>query len=294
MRISLQVGFITAAVVACLGRPASGQIYALSAESGVFLPRHLYRIDNYSTSPLAVDIGPTGALVKGLAITKTGLGFAISDTEAGPSALYRIDLRTGAATFVGNTGLTVGLNCLEAVGETALYTMAYNDTHLYQVDPSTGAAHAVFDVGATSNGDLASDPDDPTIMYLTADIGNPSTWLFRIDLANQSADPVGHLAIGAPWFVPGLDFAPDGHLFAVGPTDGDGAGPIGVYEVNSQDAQLRFIGSIADGQVLGDLDIAINPVAPVASLPEAGVVVLILAAWLAGLARMQWRANYRS
>ena len=62
---------------------------------------NLYRIDDYTGSAVAVDIGETGVILTDLAIHPVQGAYGISHDK-----LYTIDLTTGEATEVGN--LNVG------------------------------------------------------------------------------------------------------------------------------------------------------------------------------------------
>lgn len=62
---------------------------------GFGVSNHLYRVDNYATAPTAVDLGATGQRLTDIAITPSGIGYAITIT-----GLYRIDLENGRTTLI--------------------------------------------------------------------------------------------------------------------------------------------------------------------------------------------------
>ena len=234
-------------------------MYGLGSQSGVSGSGHLYRIDNYSTAPSAVDIGATTVNLAtvnllGLAIASTGTAYGIS---SGSNNLYQVNLATGSLTFVGNTGTNAGLNGLGASGN-ALYATAFNNTDLFKINPITGAAMPVIDTGYDLS-DVTSDPTDSNALF-AATLDNK---LIKINVATSTVSLIGSLAVNAP----GIDFAPNGNLYAVGDTDNLGNGPIKVYQVNKTNAIETLTGVIAQGSQFGNVDIAIAPV------PEASTTI---------------------
>jgi hypothetical protein len=142
---------------------------------------HLIAID---TETLAqTDIGPLGVTFQ-----FGGLGYdPVSDKlymiggDVNP-ALYTVNRLTGAATLIGNTGLTrlFGLDYDTANG--VLYASQYapSSPALYSLNKTTGAATLIGQLSGTGFGALAYDPSNDRLLGLTADLGdlyeiNPNT-----------------------------------------------------------------------------------------------------------------------
>ncbi len=113
-------------------------------------PSTLQTLNPYSGA--AVPIGLTGVgPISGLAYDAgTGVMYGI-DGGSGPANLYTIDLITGVATTVGNTGLKAG--SLEFGPDGNLYAGTTGTTgggSLYRIDPASGAATFVGATGFTA------------------------------------------------------------------------------------------------------------------------------------------------
>ena len=80
---------------------------------------HLYEIDDYATSPTAVDIGSTSVILPDIAIDPVNdAAYAISFTD-----LYSVNLDTGKATKIGALGPT-SMNALTFSATGTLYAMS--------------------------------------------------------------------------------------------------------------------------------------------------------------------------
>ncbi len=205
----------------------------------------------------------------GLAIASTGTAYGISPVS---NNLYQINLANGNLTFVGYTGTNAGLNGLGASGN-ALYATAYNNTDLFKINPMTGAAMPAVNTGYELS-DVTSDPTHSNLLYAAT----RDNKLIKIDVATSAVSLIGSLGINT---VPGIDFAPNGNLYAVGDTDNLGNGPIKVYQVNKTNAAVTLIGDIAQGSQFGNADMAIAPV----PVPEASTTIsfgLMLALGMGG------------
>ncbi|MBK9387459.1 MAG: hypothetical protein IPN34_21815 [Planctomycetes bacterium] len=102
------------------------------------------------------SIGALGVAISnpGFAIDESGAGYVISDSSTGP--LHRIDLATGAATFVGNSAISgVGLAFLR--GE--LFSLDWDPDQLARLDPLNANPTVV---GALQNLNLACGGLDAT------------------------------------------------------------------------------------------------------------------------------------
>lgn len=117
-------------------------IYALGS-SDLFNDRfttNLYSID--STTGVATLIGPTGTNLRGLAITPTGEAYASRARidNAAVKGLWRVDLSSGAATFMGGTR---GMSDMVFDAAGTLYGMENRrdggfNRRFYSIDTTTG------------------------------------------------------------------------------------------------------------------------------------------------------------
>ncbi len=230
---------------------------------------NLYRIENHATSPEAVNIGDTGLLFWDLAIDPTTeLAFGITPG----SELYSIDLQTGAATLVGETGVS-SQKALDFSSDGILYSWG-SGTDLYEIDPGTGVATFVMDIFFSPAGDLASDPTDGSL-YGAANGGI----LIRIDLETSQVTVIGSHGLGSIF---GLEIDSAGTLFA-----GDHLFPeeSRLYVLDKSTAAATLIGPIAGSSELGGVNgLALSgTLCPWDSDGSGGVGILdllaLLAAW---------------
>ncbi len=237
-------------------------LYAISGSN------NLYRIVNHAASPEAVNIGDTGLLLWDLAIDlTTGLSFGITPG----SELYSIDLQSGAATLIGETGVS-SQKALDFSSDGILYSWG-SDT-LYEIDPGTGLATFVMDIFFSPAGDLASDPTDGSL-YGAANGGI----LIRIDLETSQVTVIGSHGLGSIF---GLEIDAAGTLFA-----GDHLSPeeSRLYVLDKSTAAATLIGAIAGSLELGGVyGLALSgALCPWDSDGSGGVGILdllvLLAAW---------------
>jgi hypothetical protein len=169
----------------------------------------LYRIDNFGTNPTAVIIGGTGVFsMNDIAIDPfSGLAYGVGQTNFG-AGLFSIDLDSGVAAEVGPSPLT--MNALDFTSDGVLYTWGSNpqDSQLYRYSGDFSQVTPVFDIEASSAGDLAYDVSQPGVVFYGATLpGN----LLRIDVDAQTVTTVGFMG-GS---ILGLDFDDDGTLYAL-------------------------------------------------------------------------------
>jgi len=99
------------------------------------------------------------------------------------TSLYHIDKTTGTATLIGNNGVG-SINALTFGADGTLYAAASSTTNLYSLNPTTGAATVLGNIGFTSAGDLA---------FHNGNLYESSTnnHLLKINLASVSATDIG-------------------------------------------------------------------------------------------------------
>jgi hypothetical protein len=144
------------------------------------------------------SIGPSGVALTDMDVTASGSGVGIS-----VDGFYAIDLATGAATLVGAPG--VSLNALEVGADGTIYAAGPSSTSLYTVDPATGVAAALLDMGVASAGDIQFKNG---ILYL-AGVDHS---LHAIDVAGQAVSEVGAFGVAGVY---GLALDADGDLIGL-------------------------------------------------------------------------------
>ncbi|HXT51902.1 MAG TPA: PKD domain-containing protein, partial [Thermoanaerobaculia bacterium] len=178
---------------------AAGVLYAVENDDA----STLYRIDDYTTSPHATDIGPTGLYSPAIAIDPTTqLLYGFDDRT---HDLYRIDASTGSATSIGDSGLSSpSLVALAARADGTLFAWDAFNTNLYRLDKASGHATLVGYTGYHAGGDLVFAADGT--LY-----GSTGSTLVRIDPVTASASAVGSFGVSSVF---GLAVAADGTLLA--------------------------------------------------------------------------------
>jgi hypothetical protein len=161
--------------------------------------------------------------VRGLAVTPAGVCYGI--VNGTPDKLYTIDLSTGVATLVGNTGNS-SIQALASDSGGNLLAWAVNPTvagqgSLLTINASTGVATAVGPPTPASIQALAFSPAG--VLY------GCNTGLFTINPSTGAATPVGPANLGD---VRGIDFAfPQSSGITFMPANGQ-VGPGGTLTIN--------------------------------------------------------------
>jgi hypothetical protein len=197
-------------------------------------PSHIYKVEDYASSPRAVDVGSSGVHLNDLAIDPLNdAAYAIS---LAASSLYSVNLNTGQATRIGALGAP-GMDALTFSSTGTLYAMSIDTTDLYTVNVATGQATVVFDTGFKSQGDLAFETDGSLYLAGLAD-------LVKIDLSNDTATAIG--PFGAPDFV-GLAVDSSGQMYG---TESVGSTAI-MFRINTTTGAATEIGVVAGASSLG-------------------------------------------
>ena len=145
-------------------------------------------------------------VIGGVEVEITDIAFAPDGRLLGLSAtdLYEIDRDTAALTLIGAHGIPEG-NALVFETDGVLYAAGMLTTSFYQIDPSTGVATALFEIGVQSAGDLAFHQGE---LYLSS----RDHELVLIDRVGQSASVVGPIGFESVF---GLATGDDGVLYGV-------------------------------------------------------------------------------
>jgi hypothetical protein len=139
-----------------LAKGPDGFLYSATWDSNSSIPRKLVQLNpltGQSIPLVTLDFGAERADVRGLAFSPSGTLFALNDIEmlnSTPDNLYTINIQTGHATLVGNTGVG-GLQSLAFSPAGVLYGWDLNGLGLVQINPVTGVA---TDVNPSLNGFL--------------------------------------------------------------------------------------------------------------------------------------------
>lgn len=220
---------------------------------------NLYRIENYASSPTAVNIGETGAIIKDIAICPfSGRLFGIRGDQ-----FVEIDRHSGATSSIGN--LRIGsLNSMDFDASGTLFAWGENiSNHLYEINVLTGRANRIQQFFQNASGDLAFHCDG--FLYFTS-IGSE---LMRVERTGDTVSVIGDTDVNYPY---GLEIDPYGNAFI-----GDGH-PLGakarLYFLNLITGSTQLIGDIANAADFGlhGLAMDVSPPEPIEiSGPVPGV-----------------------
>ena len=178
--------------------------------------------------------------------------------------LYKINKTTGAATLVGSLGATNGANALVFASDGTLYAAATNSTDLYTVNTSTGAATSLGSTGFSSAGDLAFNGGALYMSSTGAD-------LIRISLPSAAGTLVGPLGFTSVF---GLATADNSILYGVSGTQ--------VFSVNTTTGAGTLVTDYAGGP-LGSANGTAFVTEAGATVPEPSTMLLLSVA-LVGIA----------
>jgi uncharacterized repeat protein (TIGR01451 family) len=175
----------------------------LIGKSGLGVRRFVFALA--ATACTALWLASAGSAATGDLYAVTGAGGGAGCTGGTLSSLYTLDPATGAATLVGPievdsvqmrhvTGLAVhpSTGVLYAVaGDQTLDCSGFGDATLMTVDPATGAATVVGNLGTGNIPDMSFDPFGT--LYAWSENGDD---LYTVSLADGSATQVGECFCG--------------------------------------------------------------------------------------------------
>ncbi len=193
---------LAAALLLCTAAPgnatsiskSSTSVYSLGSDLG------LWKVDTETGSTSRIAELPTAFF--DIARSSTGELYGVSHQYH----LFSIDVKTGAATDIGDLGIRGGApHGLTFDTKDTLYLVSYDiylDSSLSRVDLDTGAASLVGAIGTRSKGDLAFAPDGTLYM-----MGGPTDdTLFEVDTDTGLGTIIG--TTGTP-YVHALEFIDD-------------------------------------------------------------------------------------
>ncbi|HTF86960.1 MAG TPA: hypothetical protein VK843_01030 [Planctomycetota bacterium] len=180
---SLRAAALVLSIVSSASAFAGNLIYF--RENGVGgAPRELYDFDP-STGLSSLRSTMTGTQ-RFFSLEKRPSNGVIYGIEPNASALYTIDVDTGVATFVANTGLATVADLAFDPTSGLLYGLCRNTpTQLYQIDPATGASVLIGDTGGTVRTALIC---SATGQLYGADLGGV---LYRVDKTTAAVSFIG-------------------------------------------------------------------------------------------------------
>ena len=211
--------------------------------------------------------------MEGLAIDSSRNLFAITSNNK----LYNIDVTTGAASLIGDTGRTGGIEGLDFFGD-VLYGIDFNGFGDYnqRVFSINTLNAATVDVAELQNPEgIIRAPTsmaalNSTTMLITPYLGGQEgySYLYSVDLTTNATTQIGPIVVPGDegydrLFIGGLDFAPDGTLYGIG---------LGmVVQINPNTAQATVIGYTGSQLWLG---LAIPSERPLGALPASQCINL--------------------
>jgi hypothetical protein len=104
-------------------------------------------------------------------------------------SLVHIDAITGAVTTIGRYGASVSITALVATNSGEIFALASASGSFWQLDPQTGFATFIGNVGRTVRACLAYDPAGDVI-YGVGALDNGATGLVRFDRTTGLATPI--------------------------------------------------------------------------------------------------------
>jgi len=189
----------------------------------------LYKVDPETLALSSVGNFPGGVEITDIAINKFGVMIGISFT-----AVYRIDPTTAACTRLpgGLSGTFNGLSFVPAsqiglTGDDVLVATRNDDGLVFQIEPMTGAATQVGNMGAVvSSGDLVSVEGLGTLQTIDNGVGNdrlamlaPNTFTAQMIGSDTGFADIWGVAF---WKDKVFGFTQSGQFITIDPTTGVG------------------------------------------------------------------------
>lgn len=197
----------------------------------------LYRVDNFATTPKAVDLGTTGVRLTDIAITPSGSAFAITTTE-----LFKVNLENGKVSLIKEL-FPHSQNSLEAASDNKLFVWGLGDGVIRIIDLSTLTVTPLVDT-KKFGADLALAPGGIDLYGATLD-----GFLIKVNLTTLAVTTIGSFGI-ATESLAGLGFASDGQLY--GTRGSNTSGLAQVYKVNLCTGVATLVGNIDGASSIGN------------------------------------------
>ncbi len=239
----------------------------------------LYRVDTFTSSPQRVTLADPGLLLADIAVTPSGSGYVIAYPSGplGPYELRRIDLVSGATTFV--MSIPTSQDSLEALNDDVLYCWGFLDPMLYRIDLRTLTVTPVVNMGRFGS-DLALAPNGFDLYGSSLD-----RQLLRVNLVTLAVTNIGALDGGPGLRFPGIDFGPQGELYGVSGIDLSASAA--VYRIDTQTAATTLVGDISG---LGCFGISIRgSVVAVPTLSPRALAVMVALLSTVAVVALRWR-----
>ncbi len=197
----------------------------------------LYRVENYWTTPKAVDLGKTGVRLTDLAITPSGTAFGITTTE-----LFKVDLTTGKVSLLKEL-FPHSQNSLEAASDNRLFVWGLGDGVIRTIDLPSLTVKPLVDTGKFG-ADLALAPGGVDLYGATLD-----GFLLKVDLNTLNVTTIGSFGIVTE-SLSGLGFDSDGQLY--GTRGSNFTGLAEVYRINQCTGKATLVGKIDGAAKFGN------------------------------------------
>jgi hypothetical protein len=146
---------------------------------------------NPATGAIAATIGGVGTSLIALELDGSGQLWGVGYND---QILYRINKATGAATAVGNTGVS---NVMDLAFDASGVLYATVNNVLYRVNTATGATTVAANITGIASGSVMGIMFDTSgTLYATAYVTNSP--LYRINVATGAATAVGNTGFDFP------------------------------------------------------------------------------------------------
>jgi hypothetical protein len=243
------VGAIGFAVTGMAIHPVTGILYGSTGNASPVSPRSLITIDKLTgLGTLVGSFGVAGHTMADLAFTSDGTLYGWA--EPGRDTLHTIDLATGQATEVGESGIGTFGSGLAATAQAFFLAGDGDGGALYSIDRATGRATRVgFFNTPPVPGSLSPVPNRFTLTGLTGDA------------------------------IPALTFGPGGDLFGV-VLDNNEGGSATLVTIDTVSGTLTVLGPTVDNMDAIVFDPpsfpAIAPPTPIPTLSELAFIAMAL------------------
>lgn len=204
---------------------------------GFGVSNRIYRVDNYATTPQAVDLGASGVRLTDIAITPAGTAFGITETK-----LFKVNLENGKTSLVAEL-FPHTQNSLEAASNNRLFVWGLGDGVIRSIDLTNLTVTPLVDT-KKFGADLALAPGGIDLYGATND-----GFLIKVNLATLAVTNIGSFGL-ATEPICGLGFASDGQLY--GTRGSNTSGLAQVYKINLCTGAATLVGDIAGASRFGN------------------------------------------